>query len=79
MIIHISDRTSSFQIKTVITTEVEAIEKQILQRDKDWTPEFAFILVNKRCNARFFKQVDNKVCNPDPGTIVDTKATLPGR
>lgn len=63
----------------VLQTEVQAIKAAIAYCDKDWDPEFAFILVNKKCRARFFKEVDKQISNPETGTIVDSVVTLPGR
>jgi aubergine-like protein len=41
--------------------------------------KFAFVIVNKRINTRFFEEKRDQYDNPVPGTVVDTVVTLPER
>lgn len=40
---------------------------------------FAFVVVSKRINTKFFKIAGNEADNPPPGTVVDDVVTLPER
>ncbi|XP_054710700.1 piwi-like protein 1 [Uloborus diversus] len=40
---------------------------------------YAFIVVNKRVNAKFFAQAGNSYSNPPPGTVIDNTVTRPDR
>lgn len=48
--------------------EAEQI-RQAFREHQDYNPHFAFIVVKKRVNARFF--VEDQLRNPRPGTIID--------
>ena len=51
-------------------------------RDLKFTPKFAFVVVSKRINTRFFaagKKAGEAYINPPSGTVVDSVVTLPER
>merc|ERR550532_640510 len=41
--------------------------------------QFAYVIVSKRINARFFQMAGNKPMNPPSGSVVDDVITLPER
>jgi hypothetical protein len=58
------------------------ISKQQKHGNEDWKPEFGYVLVNKRANARFMLKGDsgeNDLDNPMAGTVIDSVVTLPER
>jgi hypothetical protein len=69
----------------VIDVELEEIQQQISRKQsqhKDWNPEFGYILINKRVNARFMLKGDRgqkDFDNPKAGTVIDSVVTLPER
>lgn len=49
--------------------------QRMLTQFSDNEPKLAYILVNKRTNARFFKPMGNTFVNPKPGTVIDQDVT----
>ena len=47
--------------------------------DNKIDPKFAYIIVSKRVNSRFFKVAGQSADNPPSGTVVDDVVTLPER
>lgn len=41
--------------------------------------QFAYIVVSKRINARFFQMTGNRALNPPSGSVIDDVVTLPER
>lgn len=65
------DGVGEGQIATVEEQEIRPIMKTLkrIYAVKNLEPKFAYIVVNKRVNARFFKQThQGNFCNPVPGT-----------
>lgn len=64
------DGVGEGQIKTVEAQEVNPIINLLerIYKQEGKTPKFAYIIVNKRVNARFFKKVGRNHVNPRPGT-----------
>nr|QKI80092.1 Piwi2 [Eriocheir sinensis] len=71
------DGVGEGQIEYVNDHEVAEIQKCFdLYETK---PEFAFIIVSKKINTRFFSRSTGRIGNPPPGTVVDDVITLPER
>lgn len=64
------DGVGEGQIATVEAQEVNPIIKTLerIYASEKATPKFAYIIVNKRVNARFFKKTGHNFVNPRPGT-----------
>lgn len=75
------DGVGEGQIATVEHQEVNPILKTLtrIYSAEGKTPLFAYIVVNKRVNARFFKKSGTHRINPRPGTVIDTTVTLSER
>lgn len=72
-IIFYRDGVGEGQIPVLMEQEVDPMLRLL---DKFYKgTKFAYILVNKRTNARFFKQSGDRFFNPKPGTIVDRVVT----
>lgn len=64
------DGVGEGQIKVIKAQEIDPIMKT-LQRIYGYEgkkPQFAYIVVNKSVNSRFFKIIGNQHANPRPGT-----------
>ncbi|KAG5672472.1 hypothetical protein PVAND_002599 [Polypedilum vanderplanki] len=77
-IVYYRDGIGDSQIQFVKRQEVEPIIKTLSQIYGS-NPRFAFIIINKRTNARFFKKQGNQFINPQPGSIIDNGVTCKGR
>lgn len=80
-IIMYRDGVGEGQVPTVTEQEVNPIRKTLeriyaLEGSK---PNFAYIIVNKRVNARFFKKTPHQYVNPRPGTVIDNTVTMADR
>ena len=77
------DGVGEGQIDQIIIQEVENLREVLnLAYGKQATkPKFAFIVVSKRINAKFFMDSNRGpgYMNPPPGTVVDDVVTLPER
>jgi aubergine-like protein len=62
------DGVGEGQIATVDEQEIQPIMRTLTRIYGDKTPKFAYIVVNKRVNARFFKKSGPSHVNPRPGT-----------
>ena len=75
------DGVGEGQIDTVQHQEVDPIcrtLKRIYGNSEE--VKFAYIIVNKRVNARFFKKTAHgQAMNPRPGTVIDRTVTIGGR
>uniref|UniRef100_A0A336KW68 CSON000429 protein n=1 Tax=Culicoides sonorensis TaxID=179676 RepID=A0A336KW68_CULSO len=72
------DGVGEGQIAHVRTYEKEPLEKMLKsQFGEDF--RFAFVIVNKKTNTRLFSMDRGNPQNPPPGTVCDTKITLPER
>ena len=71
------DGVSEGQIRYVKETEIANI-KTVFKNLKV-QPKFAFIIVNKRINSRFYARKGTDYGNPPAGTVIDDTVTLPER
>ena len=72
------DGVGDGQIETVKNHEIEGIKAVF--RENEWQPQFAFIIVSKRINSRFFQDSNGgKPINPPSGSVIDDVVTLPER
>lgn len=80
-IIFYRDGVGDGQINMIVETELAEINKMLENMYKDTTGgfKFAFVIVNKRINTRFFEEKRGQYENPIPGTVVDDVVTLPER
>lgn len=80
-IIFYRDGVGDGQINFIMETEVEEIKKMLgsMYNEADGGYKFAYVIVNKRINTRFFEESRNQYNNPVPGTVVDSVVTLPER
>jgi len=73
------DGVGEGMISHVYDYELAQIKKQLLSLNQESPPKFAFIIVTKRVNARFFTRTGNTFDNPMPGTVIDNTVTRPTR
>jgi len=73
-IVFYRDGVGEGQLEYIMNQEVIPMQ-QMLTKFYDNEPKFAYVLVNKRTNARFFKPMGNGYINPRPGTIIDQDVT----
>jgi aubergine-like protein len=79
-IIFYRDGVGEGQIEYVHTYELQKILQVIKANYQLETPKFAFVIVSKRINTRFFEEKSgNRYENPVSGTVVDNTVTLPHR
>lgn len=52
---------------------------KLMYQDRFDKVKFAFVIVSKRINTRFFEETNRGCKNPLPGTVVDDVVTLPER
>ena len=71
------DGVGEGQLSHVSEFEVSQI-KAIFQEQAEYNPKFAFIVVTKRINTRFFYNNRGQFLNPPPGTVVDKEVTKRG-
>jgi len=71
------DGVSEGQVRYVKETEIANI-KTVFKNLKV-EPKFAFIIVNKRINSRFYARKGTDYGNPPAGTVIDDTVTLPER
>lgn len=69
------DGVSEGQIQHVHSYEIDQLRTVIKRVYEDQEVQFAFTIVTKRVNARFFAQQSRGYENPPPGTIIDTVVT----
>ncbi|XP_039273647.1 piwi-like protein 1 [Styela clava] len=72
------DGVGDGQLETVREHEVpQMLQCLELPETPDYKPNFAYIVVKKRVNARFFTKGRQALVNPPPGTIIDDVVTRP--
>ena len=71
------DGVGEGQLSHVSEFEVAQM-KVAFQQQANYTPKFAFIVVTKRINTRFFYSNRGQFFNPPPGTVVDKEVTKKG-
>lgn len=80
-IVFYRDGVGEGQLATVNAQEVEPILQTLkkVYGNAGKKPRFAYVIVNKRTNARFFKKDDSNYSNPRPGTVIDRVVTMGDR
>lgn len=73
------DGVGDGQIEYIYQNEVKELLKVFEESSYSNKPQFAFIIVSKRINTRFFAPNNAAFTNPLPGTVVDNYVTLPER
>ena len=71
------DGVGEGQLSHVSEFEVAQM-KVAFQQQANYNPKFAFIVVTKRINTRFFYNNRGQFFNPPPGTVVDKEVTRKG-
>ncbi|XP_062999758.1 piwi-like protein 1 [Elgaria multicarinata webbii] len=71
------DGVGDGQLKTLVSYEVPQFLECLKSVGKDYNPKLTVIVVKKRVNNRFFAQVDGRLQNPPPGTVIDLEVTRP--
>lgn len=66
------------QIDYALNTEIVAMQ-EVMKTQGLENVQFAYIIVSKRINARFFQMSGTKPMNPPSGSIIDDVVTLPER
>jgi len=66
------------QLDYALNTEIVAMQ-DVMKTQGLENVQFAYIIVSKRINARFFQMAGNKPMNPPSGSVVDDIVTLPER
>jgi len=66
------------QIDYALNTEITALQ-EVMKLQGLENVQFAYIIVSKRINARFFQMTGTKPMNPPSGSVVDDVVTLPER
>lgn len=66
------------QLDYALNTEITAME-EVMKTQGLENVEFAYIVVSKRINSRFFQMTGNRAMNPSSGSVVDDVVTLPER
>lgn len=56
----------------LLTSEVQPIATAINHGEPGGIEQFSYVMVNKRVNAKFFRQQGNTYDNPPMGTVVDS-------
>ncbi|KAM6954108.1 piwi-like protein 1 [Aplochiton taeniatus] len=71
------DGVGDGQLQSVVNYEVPQIMESIKTMGQGYAPKLTVVVVKKRISSRFFAQIDGKLANPPPGTIIDTEVTRP--
>lgn len=66
------------QLDYALNTEIVSMQEVMRMQGLD-NVQFAYIIVSKRINARFFQMTGNRAMNPPSGSVVDDVVTLPER
>jgi aubergine-like protein len=71
------DGVGDGQLHAVLEHEVVQVKHAFGQFSVNYNPKWAYIIVKKRINHRFFLQGGSSLSNPAPGTVVDSAVTKP--
>ncbi|KAM3867888.1 piwi-like protein 1 [Diretmus argenteus] len=71
------DGVGDGMLQSVVNYEVPQIMESIGSMGQDYMPKLTVVVVKKRINSRFFTQINGKVTNPPPGTVIDVEVTRP--
>ena len=72
------DGVGRSQREQVINGELPQVREAIRNMEPGYNPNITLVIVNKRIHQRFLAQFGEKVCNPEPGTIVEGVVTEKG-
>eukprot|EP00794_Sanderia_malayensis_P014355 gene14355-15851_t len=70
------DGVGDGMLPMVYEHEMPQVKKAIEAIAPGYNPKFAWIVVKKRINAKFFRE-GRDLANPIPGTVIDTEVTKP--
>ncbi|XP_066267704.1 piwi-like protein 1 [Branchiostoma lanceolatum] len=76
-VIFFRDGVGDGQLAAVLEHEIPQVLDTFKNLGADYNPKVAWIVVNKRINAKFFAEGQGGLQNPMPGTVVDTEVTKP--
>ncbi|KAL7978426.1 hypothetical protein Chor_010659 [Crotalus horridus] len=71
------DGVGDGQLKTLVSYEIPQFLECLKTVGADYRPKLTVIVVKKRVNSRFFAEIDGKLQNPPPGTVIDLEVTRP--
>ncbi|KAM3825956.1 piwi-like protein 1 [Vipera latastei] len=71
------DGVGDGQLKTLVSYEIPQFLECLKTVGADYRPKLTVIVVKKRVNSRFFAEIDGKLQNPPPGTVIDVEVTRP--
>ncbi|XP_056138266.1 piwi-like protein 1 isoform X3 [Lampris incognitus] len=71
------DGVGDGMLNSVVGHEIAQILEAIQILGKDYMPKLTVVVVKKRGSCRFFTDINGKVSNPPPGTVVDAEVTRP--
>ncbi|XP_054611859.1 piwi-like protein 1 [Dunckerocampus dactyliophorus] len=71
------DGVGDGQLHSVVNYEVTQIIDSIKSMGQDYMPKLSVVVVKKRISCRFFEHCNGKICNPPPGTVIDSEVTRP--
>nr|XP_057927973.1 piwi-like protein 1 [Doryrhamphus excisus] len=71
------DGVGDGQLHSLVNYEIAQIIDSIKSMGQDYMPKLSVVVVKKRISCRFFEHSNGKICNPPPGTIIDSKVTRP--
>ncbi|XP_034262027.1 piwi-like protein 1 [Pantherophis guttatus] len=71
------DGVGDGQLKTLVNYEIPQFLECLKTVGSDYRPKLTVIVVKKRVNSRFFAEMEGKLQNPPPGTVIDLEVTRP--
>ncbi|ETE66337.1 Piwi-like protein 1, partial [Ophiophagus hannah] len=71
------DGVGDGQLKTLVSYEIPQFLECLKTVGSDYRPKLTVIVVKKRVNSRFFAEIEGKLQNPPPGTVIDLEVTRP--
>lgn len=77
-IILFRDGVSDGQLENTLNFEIGQFRSAFTRIDPEYKPKLTFIVVQKRVNSKFYKEIDalqNKYENLPPGTVIDSGVT----
>ncbi|KAH7722246.1 piwi domain-containing protein [Aphelenchoides avenae] len=77
LIVVVRDGLSEGQFKMAVDRELLAILEGCERYQADYRPRIVFIVCTKRHDKRFFRNVNGRLENPLPGTVVDENVVRP--
>lgn len=63
------------QFEQVKQYEIAQFENACKLIDPTYAPKITFIVVQKRVNTKFFKEIRGQLSNPPPGSVLDNTIT----